>query len=67
MNRGEVIAMVRDCGFAPDEVEISFCEIFVDLVAAREREACANIAYAWGSPEIERAIRARSNKGVNHG
>lgn len=66
MTKEDVIRMAREAG---DDVEhtlpsdLAFLERFAALVAAAEREACANVAdtgqFSIGS--IAAAIRARNN------
>jgi hypothetical protein len=66
MTRTEVIAIARDvgiCGMLTDVVcTIDELERFAALVAAREREACAQVCESWGGRDYEKcaaAIRAR--------
>ena len=51
MTRDDIIRMAREVGLAthvvvPDTV-VDIFEKFANLVAAHEREECANIANAW--------------------
>jgi hypothetical protein len=71
MKQDEIIEMARQSGFMP--AHDNRIQHFAKLVAAKEREACANVAkrisdkYAYGyygnevdtADEIEAAIRAR--------
>jgi hypothetical protein len=75
MTQDEIIEMAREAGLVVDENRSGFddLEIFAKLVAAKEREACANVAdkisdkYGWTyfgnevdtADEIAAAIRAR--------
>ena len=75
LTRDDIIRMAREAGFNHegwdwDEVVFPIVERFAVLVAATEREACANVAdeHMDGTPEwnsaannIASAIRARGN------
>ncbi len=66
MNRDEIIAMAREAGFVDGVVDIMGFDGFVSfaaLVAAAEREACAQIAFnAKTYLEATAAIRSRGEK-----
>jgi hypothetical protein len=66
MNRDNIIAMAREAGFVDGVVEIIGFDGFANfaaLVAAAEREACAQIAFnAKTYIEAAAAIRARGEK-----
>jgi hypothetical protein len=73
MTRNEIIRMAREAGFLCDEDWVTYglpgFERFAALVAAAEREACADIAENWrcnGAPRTVLAdqIRARSTNEV---
>lgn len=67
MNREEIIKMAREVGFKVDwqhayiaEIKTKRLEDFANLVAAAEREACAQIAFNSATYiEAAKAIRAR--------
>jgi hypothetical protein len=65
MNREDIIRMAREANlhwYANELNEESFFEIverFATLVAAAEREECADMADATGDPDLADAIRAR--------
>jgi hypothetical protein len=68
MTRDDIIKMAREAGFADGVAEIVGLEGFARfavIVAAAEREACAQIAEEWLGPTKDRelhiaaAIRAR--------
>ena len=67
MNRDDIIRMAREAGFSAKQSEIYFdrmLERFAALVAAAEREACADICDQHASIEgitqrCANAIRAR--------
>ena len=66
MTRAEVIAMARGvgiwCTLTDVACAIDALERFAALVAAREREACAQVCESWGGRDYEKcaaAIRAR--------
>ena len=77
MSRDEIIAMAREAGFAladtaTDEALDRF-RAFAALVAAREREACAQVAMEFrrgaGDPvcgDVATAIRARTRRDRHH-
>ena len=70
MNQAEIIAMATEAGFEWDSLGLRdrFCfERFAALIAAKEREACAEVCLElhsldtpWGCAV---AIRARGQKG----
>ena len=77
MDREEIIRMAREAGFKVDwqhadvaEIKAKRYEYFSALVAAAEREACAQIAKDWDASHprtnygrcIANAIRARGEK-----
>ena len=66
MTRAEVIAMARGvgiwCTLTDVACAIDALERFAALVAAKEREACAQVCESWGGRDYEKcatAIRAR--------
>ena len=71
MTQDEIIAMAREAGFVEYELDDGTTtafdkryEAFANLVAAKEREACAKLCDDWESDEafvvnIAAAIRAR--------
>ncbi len=78
MNQAEIIAMATEAGFEWDSLGLRdrFCfERFAALVAAKERDACAqecveiSVDYWMGDAQFEaatrccNAIRARASKG----
>ena len=69
MTRDTIIKLAREADAAHDNVQVTpFLERFAALIAATEREACAQVA-EWElcvthTPQrIAAAIRARSNHG----
>ena len=64
MNRDDIIRMAREAGFAiqgdmyGEDNEISRIERFANLVAAAEREACADIAENWRCNGMPRTVLA---------
>ena len=69
MNKDEIIAMARDANPQHDLTAVlPFLSRFADLVAAREREACAHVCESEWADAAERTygrecaafIRARS-------
>ena len=78
MNRDDIIRMATDAGLIrsgngwtmPSHWGLSEVERFAKLVAAAEREACAQLCYSYGpfdgtvSTEVKlaRAIRARGQE-----
>lgn len=73
MTRDDIIRMALEAGFDPHDMSADFTcnvkdiELFAELVAASEREACAQEADAHASIEgiaqrIAKAIRARGEK-----
>lgn len=71
MNQDEIIAMAKEAGFQEGWLNLwaTNFEHFATLVAAKEREACAQLAgdSYYGNPgelnhEIAAAIRARGTK-----
>ena len=70
MTRDDIIKMAREAGFNPVSymgANLESFERFAELVAAREREACAKVCDDW--PEgredvysIAQAIRARGKQ-----
>lgn len=66
MTRDEIIRLARECGIGvePTAIMLPYLEGFAELVAAAEREACAQIADPWNEygeqgGEIAARIRAR--------
>jgi uncharacterized membrane protein len=66
MTKEEILSMAREAGlYTHKEVQTEIAR-FADLVAAHEREACAQIAEEWLGPTKDRelhiaaAIRSRS-------
>jgi hypothetical protein len=63
MRQDEIIEMARQAGFMMENsAAIQAAEIFANLVAAKEREACAKVAeHSFGviGSTIALAIRAR--------
>jgi hypothetical protein len=70
MDRDDVIRMAREAGVPHTywgdlcpEYDIDVLERFAALVAAAEREACAELCPRfYDTEEVERAIRARGEK-----
>jgi hypothetical protein len=75
MTQDEIIEMARQAGMEQDgnmwfsnidmDVHISHLEAFAKLVAAKEREACAQIAYRWNfaiTDMVAKEIRARGEQ-----
>ena len=69
MTQSELIEMAKEAGYSPYQfTELSTLEAFANLVAAKEREACAQIADEWsvGYPHpstiIAADIRARGGQ-----
>ena len=75
MNQAEIIAMAKEAGatkFYQERQSVSqdnylvgqaFLERFAALVAAKEREACAQVCESWDDPrDYAAAIRARGQK-----
>ena len=71
MTQDEIIEMAREAGFESDDAYVSRQElkVFYNLVAAKEREACAKIveaspSYDWHkfACEAAYAIRARGEQ-----
>ena len=71
MARDDIIRMAREAGIPSDKLYHPNLERFAQLVAAAEREACADLAETYFDPmwaehdqaanEIAKAIRARGN------
>ena len=71
MNREDIIRMAREAGFDAHDMSDDFTcnlrdiERFATLVAATEREACAEVAeqarFGGRFSEVAAAIRARGN------
>lgn len=68
MTRTEVIAIARDvgmCGMLTDVVcTIDELERFAALVAAAEREACAQVCESWGGRDYEKCATAIRERGT---
>ena len=67
MNSEEIIEMAKQAGFKMENsAAIQAAEIFANLVAAKEREACAKVCEShgtWDNTEtIAKAIRARGQQ-----
>jgi hypothetical protein len=70
MNREDIIRMAREAGASHDGplfIPDAFALRFAALVAAAEREACAQVSEDWDSDmadprDIAAAIRARGEK-----
>ncbi len=77
MTREEIIRMAREAGFDPHDMSDDFTcnlediERFAALVAAHEREACAELCeqhgltlsvFGWVAKECAEAIRARGEQ-----
>jgi hypothetical protein len=73
MNRDDIIAMARRAGAHDDGNEVRFVELrylerFAAIVAAAEREACAQLCESYGPARVlsgedcAAAIRARGEK-----
>ena len=61
MNQNDIVQMARKAGLP---VQIFQLERFAALVAAAEREACAELRELWNTTpggKLATAIRARSN------
>ena len=67
MTKTEVIAIARDvgmCGMLTDVVcTIDELERFAALVAAAEREACAQVCESWGGRDYEKCAAAIRERG----
>ena len=50
MNRDDIIRMAREAGYIASPIYLRV-ELFANLVAAAEREACARIASSYGGPK----------------
>lgn len=69
MARTEVIAMAEQAGYPHvglkwNDQEQAFLMRFAALVAAKEREACAQVCESWGGRDYEKcaaAIRERNS------
>jgi hypothetical protein len=63
MTQDEIIEMAREAGFMMENsAAIQAAEIFANLVAAKEREACASQVQDWNTAltdKIAAEIRAR--------
>ena len=70
MNRDDTMKLLQECGFgtlADHPIMTENMMRFAALVAAKEREACADICRAYAMPDgtsvtamvLEKAIRAR--------
>jgi hypothetical protein len=65
MKQDEIIEMARQAGMVVVNDEFSllpFLEAFAKLVAAKEREACAQVAFSWNheiTDLVAKEIRAR--------
>ena len=71
MTKDDIIELAREAGFVEYELDDGTTNAFdvryarfANLVAAHEREACADIVdnAGWNALGISRAIRARGNK-----
>jgi hypothetical protein len=76
MTQDEIIEMAREAGFEdfvrwseryPHEVQrwIERMTVFAKLVAAKEREACAQVAFSWNheiTDLVAKEIRARGEQ-----
>jgi hypothetical protein len=64
MNQNEIIEMARQAGMYQD-LNVSWnqsIQNFAKLVAAKEREACAQVAFSWNTAMtdlVAKEIRAR--------
>jgi len=59
MNRDDIIRMAREAGFYSNP-DVAKFEHFANLVAAHEREACADVCEGhYATDMAARAIRAR--------
>ena len=70
MNREDIIRMAQEAGFLPqaNPVMPQLLEIFANLVASAEREACAKVCddhCGWTPRMIGSTIRARGNVATN--
>ena len=73
MTPNEIIAMAREAGMnltpaqfsgvLEDEVDEFELERFAALVAAKEREACAQVCESWGGRDYEKCAAAIRAKG----
>ena len=68
MTQDEIIEMARQAGFTQPEGETWYeafpqcIDAFAKLVAAKEREACAQVAFSWNheiTDKVAEEIRAR--------
>jgi hypothetical protein len=69
MQRDDIIALAAYCGAQIVNSDravltVQALERFAQAIEAKERDRCANIAYAWGHADIEKAIRATSFTGA---
>jgi len=63
MNRDDIIRMAREAGWQEDMFGIGIWDskelnVFANLVAAAEREACADIAENWRCNGMPRTVLA---------
>jgi hypothetical protein len=59
MTDEKLIRMAREAGFDSFDITDPCLERFAALVAAAEREACAELMFEIGSAKLAAAIRAR--------
>jgi hypothetical protein len=64
MNREDIIRMAREAGMVPHRpFTLAHLRDFAALVAAAEREACAQVCESlWNAAECADAIRARGKQ-----
>jgi len=62
MTQDEIIEMAKQCGIVVGYPKYQDIEAFAKLVAAKEREACAQVALSWNieiTDKVAEEIRAR--------
>lgn len=63
MTQDEIIKMAKEAGYSPYQfTELSTLEIFIKLVAAHEREACAKLCDEARAARLAELIRARGQQ-----
>ena len=65
MTQEEIIEMAREAGMETNEGFSESVFYFAKLVAAKEREACAQVAFSWNreiTDKVAEEIRARGEQ-----
>ena len=65
MTQDEIIEMAKQCGIVVGYPKYQDIEAFAKLVAEREREACAQVAFSWNhgiTDLVAKEIRARGEQ-----